>query len=255
MDVDGPAGEPGAEIVGEDLHIACEDDEICSLLLDQLCEPCLLAVLGRRSDGQVMEWNVVAGGELVEIAVVGDDRADVDPQRADAVAVEQVVEAMAEARHHDDGARALAQVVEFGGHVEALEDRRERLPDLGGRQAVRRGERRAQEEPPRFGIAELRAVGDVPALDGETAGDRRDNAGLVRAGEGEDEGRVAACHALAHRQWFAANTSSYPFIRIIHVTSTNRSPRSKAARICGIRGVKRRLNSALRVLPNRIQTT
>lgn len=97
MNVDGPPREPVAEIVGEDLHIACEHDEVGCFLLDQLDEPPLLFVLDVAGNGQVVERNVVAGGELVEIAVVGDDGADVDPQRADAVAIEQVVEAMAEA--------------------------------------------------------------------------------------------------------------------------------------------------------------
>lgn len=90
----------------------------------------------------------------------------------------------------------MGEIMKLRLHPKALENRRQRLPDLGARQVVRRRERRAQEEAPGLRIAELRAVGDVPALDGETAGDRGNDAGLVGTGEGEDEGGVAAGHPL-----------------------------------------------------------
>jgi hypothetical protein len=44
----------------------------------------------------MVERNVLAGGELIEVAMVGDDRRNGDVQRADPVAVEQVVETVAE---------------------------------------------------------------------------------------------------------------------------------------------------------------
>ena len=69
----------------------------------------------------------MAGGEGFEVPVVGHDAHDLHRQRSDAVAVEQIVQAMAEPRHHDQQARLLHGVPDVPFHGEARGDRLEGL--------------------------------------------------------------------------------------------------------------------------------
>ena len=85
-----------AQRLRKHLHVARQHHQLDLLLLDDFEQPPLLLLLGLRRHRQVVEGNVVARRELVEGAVVRDDGRDLDGQRADLVAVEQVVEAMAE---------------------------------------------------------------------------------------------------------------------------------------------------------------
>lgn len=135
-----------------------------------------------------MWWkgNVVVDDDLLVIEVVGDDADDVDRQRADLPAVEQVVQAMAEARHHEQHLHALVAVVEPVGHPEFFGDRGEIGFDVFFGDAILTEESEAHEEQAHFQIIELRRVRDVTPLLGEVAGDRGDDAAGRLAGYGQD---------------------------------------------------------------------
>ena len=96
MDVDGAARKLLAQPLRQHLHVAGEHDEVDALVLDQLGEAILLLLLGFGRHRQMVERDVVARRKLIEIAVVGDDGRDRDGQRAHAVAVKQVIQAVPE---------------------------------------------------------------------------------------------------------------------------------------------------------------
>src|SRR5687767_10845605 len=84
----------------------------------------LLAVGGHR---QVVKRNVVGGRELVEVPMVGDDRGNLNGQRADPIAVQEVVEAVTELGNHQYDALFYRQIVDgplhgelFTGGIEGL---------------------------------------------------------------------------------------------------------------------------------------
>ena len=77
-----------------------------------------------------MERQAVAGGERLEVPVVGCDADDLHRQRADAVAVEQIVQAVAEPRYHDQQARLFGGVPDVPLHGEARGDRLESLAQI-----------------------------------------------------------------------------------------------------------------------------
>lgn len=194
VDVDYPPLQPAAQIVRQDLHVTGQHDEIRLFLLDEFEKPPLLARLALTVDWQMMERDVVACRKLVKITMVGNDSRDVDGQRADAVAVEQIVQAMAEARNHDDGARAAGQVADVRRHLKALENGTERCLNVRVAHFGRRRKRHAHEEPSGGAVAILRAVGDVAAARRQTAGYGKHDARLIRAGERQNEIRLSSAH-------------------------------------------------------------
>ncbi len=114
---------------------------------------------------------------------------------ADAMAVKQVVQAMAEFRDQDEHAHALGDRMQGGRHAEPLDDRRQHKLRLFAAHAVPRGERDAHEEVAALHVAELGAVGDIAAMLGEQARDGGDNSRLIGARQGEDEGGLPMRHA------------------------------------------------------------
>jgi len=94
VDVDDAGREARDEVLGEDLHVAGEDDEI-DLLLGEQAE---LAGLGfglvGGVDGDENEGDAVEAGQGAGVFVVGEDEADVGGEFAGAVAVEEVGQAV-----------------------------------------------------------------------------------------------------------------------------------------------------------------
>ena len=66
----------------------------------------------------MVEGYVVAGSELVKIAVVADDGAHINGQQAGLGAEHQVIEAMPVAADHDDGAHGGRCGVQLPVHLE-----------------------------------------------------------------------------------------------------------------------------------------
>ena len=112
--------QPVAQLRRQHLHVAGEHDEIDVLLLDDLPQARFLLQLVAGIDRQVVERHVVPSRQLVEVAVVGDDRRDLHVQAAGPVAVEQIVEAVAELGHQQQQALRPFGIVEVPFHAEPL---------------------------------------------------------------------------------------------------------------------------------------
>ena len=95
MDVDDAATHDLAQLGAQDLHIACKDDEIDIVLLHQLENLLLLPFLRVLCiNGQMVKWNIVLCRQRGKCRVIRDDARDADGEGSDAVAVEQVVNAV-----------------------------------------------------------------------------------------------------------------------------------------------------------------
>ena len=120
--------------------------------------------------------------------MVADDRDHVDRQALRLLAVQEVGQAVAFARHHDDGAQLAAQVVDAVGGAEFFGDAGQALVDRGA--ALRGVDLDAHEEGTRVGVAELLRLDDVAAGLADHAGHGVHDAGAVRAGQGHNKLRV-----------------------------------------------------------------
>ncbi len=116
-----------------------------------------------------VEGDVVVDDHLLVVEVVGDDPDDVDRQGADLPAVEKIVQAMAEARHHEQHLHALLGITDLHRHLEALDHRFEAFAQIFELGAFLADEGETHEEQARLEIVELRAVADIAALFGEIA--------------------------------------------------------------------------------------
>ena len=188
VDVDDAALHGAADLVGEDLHVARQDDELNVLGGDQVEELALRLSLRALRDGDVEEGDAVELGDGRQVRVVANDRDHVDGQALRLLAVQEVCEAVAFARHHDDGAQLAAQVVDAVGGTEFFGDAGQTLVD--GRAALRRVNLNAHEEGTRIGIAELLRLDDVAAGPADHAGHGVHDPGAVRAGQGHNKLRV-----------------------------------------------------------------
>ena len=181
-----------AQVVGEHLHVAGEDDEFDAFALHGLQQPRLGVGLGVAGDRDVLEGHAVGPGQLAEVGVVGDHGGDLDRQRAGAGAEQQVVEAVAEPADHEDDPHPLLGGVDLPVHAVRVAHRGEAGPQLVGGHLGLGGEVHPHEEQPGVLVAELLAVHDVAAGHEEVAGDRVHDALLVGARQREDVLRAAA---------------------------------------------------------------
>ena len=188
VDVDDAALHGAADLVGEDLHVAGQDDELHVFGADEVEELALRLGLRVLRDGDVQEGDAVELGDGRQVRVVADDCDDVDGQALRLLAVQEVGEAVAFAGDHDDGAQLAAQVVDAVGGGEFLGDAGQALVD--GCAALRRVDLDAHEERARVGVAELLGLDDVAAGLADHAGHGVHDAGAVRAGQGHNELRV-----------------------------------------------------------------
>ena len=126
MDVDAHPRQFRRDLVGKDLHVAREHDEIGPGLLDQVPDRRFLFALGLFRHRQVMK------GDLAEIEIaiglarmIGDDRGRDHFQLTGTPAVENIGEAVigfGDQQHHP---AAVGPVAHLPGHAEALGDRGE----------------------------------------------------------------------------------------------------------------------------------
>jgi hypothetical protein len=189
VDVDDPAGQARAEVVGQHLHVPGEHDELDVELVDQRLQPGLGGGLRVRRHGHVVEADAVEVGQRPQRLVVGDDGHQVDRQALGALPEGQVVEAVRGRGHHDERAHRPAGDVQRPVHGEPGRQRAE-----GAGQVVVRGGRGdldPHEELPGHRAALHADVVDVAVVLGDQPGHRRDDAGAVGAGQGENPvGRV-----------------------------------------------------------------
>ena len=135
-----------------------------------------------------MERHVVAGRELVELAVVRDDGADVEREQAALPAKQQVVQAVPLLAHHEDGAHRLRHGVQPPLHFERLRKHVQLRFQVFGRE-LRAGELHAHEEQTRVMVVVLGRLFDVAAAFEQEARDGMHESETVRAGQGQDVDR------------------------------------------------------------------
>jgi hypothetical protein len=133
----------------------------------------------------VVEGHVVAGGQLVEVAVVADDGADVQRQQPAFPAEQQVVQAVAFLADQQDRPHRLAQGVQAQLHPERLG----KQPQLHFQVLVGdlvAGELHPHEKQTGVRVVVLRGFFDIAAALQQEAGDGMNDARAVRAGKGEN---------------------------------------------------------------------
>ena len=188
VDVDDAALHGAADLVGEDLHVAGQDDEFHLFGGNQVEELALRLGLRVLRDGDVQEGDAVELGDGRQVRVVANDRNHVDGQALRLLAVQEVGQAVTFARHHDDGAQLAAPAVDAVGGAEFLGNAGQALVD--GRAALRGVHLNAHEERARVGVTELLGLDDVAAGLADHASHGVHDAGAVRAGQGHNKLRV-----------------------------------------------------------------
>ena len=188
VNVDDAALHGAADLVGEDLHVARQDDEFNVFGGDQVEELALRLGLRVLRDGDIEEGDAVELGNGRQVRVIADDRDHIDGQALRLLAVQEVSEAVALAGDHDDGAQLAAQVVDAVGGGKFLGDAGQALID--GRATLRGVDLDAHEEGTRVGVAELLGLDDVAAGPTNHAGHGVHDAGAIRAGQGHNKLRV-----------------------------------------------------------------
>ena len=188
VDVDDAALHGAADLVGEDLHVARQDDELNVFGGDEVEELAFRLGLRVLRDGDVQEGDAVELGDGRQVRVITNDRDHVDGQALRLLAVQEVGEAVTLARHHDDGAQLAAQVVDAVGGAEFFRDAGQPLVDRGA--PLRGVDLDAHKEGTRVGVAELLRLDDVAAGLTDHAGHGMHDARAVRAGQGHNKLRV-----------------------------------------------------------------
>ena len=107
-----------------------------------------------------MKGHVVAGRQLVELAVVADNGADVDGQQAAFPSEQQVVQAMAFFADKDDGGHGLRGVVQVPCHLEGRGKTGQLGSQVGFADLVA-GKLHAHEEQTRVMVVVLRGLFNV----------------------------------------------------------------------------------------------
>ena len=120
VNIDGPTGEFFAQVVGQYLHVTGQYHQFSALGFDDFQLLCLGLRFAFCRYRNVMKRHVVAGCELVKIAVVADDGTHVYGQQARLGAKQQIVQAMAIAADHDHCAHGTFGRVKFPVHLERL---------------------------------------------------------------------------------------------------------------------------------------
>lgn len=195
VNVDHPAGQLGAHLLGDHLHVPRQHDHVGLVVVDEGADLRLLPRLGLRRDRQVVVVHSVRLGERAQVGMVRRDSDDLDRQQARAHPVEQVVEAVIEPADQHQRPRARREVEELEVHGELGGERGELRPQLVDRGLT--GELHPHEEPLRDGVAELLALDDVAAPAGQQPRHGRDHSGPVRAGQGQ---HVISAHAQSDPQ-------------------------------------------------------
>ena len=104
VDVDDLPGHGGAERRTEDLHVACEDDEVDFMGGHELKDLGLLLALGFGSHGEVVEGDLVAARQWCEVGVIAHDHGNVDGELSRALSEQQIIQTVPDLRDHDHDA-------------------------------------------------------------------------------------------------------------------------------------------------------
>jgi hypothetical protein len=119
MDVDDRHPHPLQEIAAEDLHVACQHEQL-GIAAQELEHLRLGPSPAARLDRHVVEGHAGRDRLLLEVVMVGDHRHDLHVELAAAPAPQQLLQAMVMARDQDREAPALTPPADLPSHVESL---------------------------------------------------------------------------------------------------------------------------------------
>jgi len=161
-------------------NVTREHNQLTSLGPKDLEQPLFLPYLRLCRDWYVVEWDVVRRSELVEVPVVGDDCGYLHRKRSDAIAIQQIVEAMPFPGHHQNDTRFAGGIMDGPLHRKLFSNSPEFIPQPGRTEFGVRIEAHAHEELTRCRVAELRAFGDIAPVLEQKGGDGRDQTHPIR---------------------------------------------------------------------------
>ena len=111
VNVDDAAIELAAKLVGQDLHVAREDNEIDLLLFNHRKQFCLLVQLCFWRDRQIVKRNALMLCPTLPAHMIGNDARHIHWQPRGRGPVQKIVQAVPALAYHDHCAQFLAQVV------------------------------------------------------------------------------------------------------------------------------------------------
>ncbi|MNY41658.1 hypothetical protein D3C86_1764900 [compost metagenome] len=120
VNVDRLAIELAAQLRRQHLHVARKDHQFGAGLFDDLPHLTFLGRLVVRVQREVVVRNLVPVSQWLEVRVVGDHRGHVHRQLADALAIEQIVEAVIGLGDHDHHFRPIVRRGQFEDHAEGF---------------------------------------------------------------------------------------------------------------------------------------
>lgn len=187
VDIDDAIRPSGADVVGEDLHVAGEDHGFDAVFLQQGKLPGFgLRFIGG-GDGDDVEGDAEAFGGGAQGIVIGDDEGDVGFQFAGFVAAEEVVEAMRVLADKKGEAVALVAEVQAPGHAARLGEGADEDGEVfAGNDKMGQVPLGTHEEDPFLDVDMLVEMDDVAAVFRDEGGDGADEAGLVGTVDQED---------------------------------------------------------------------
>lgn len=101
MDIDDLARHDLAQLRRQDLHVPRQHDELNVMLLDEIQDLSLLLLLGVLVHGQMVKFDSIAFSQRPVVRVVADNDWNLNTQLLILRAEQEVVQAMADLRHHD----------------------------------------------------------------------------------------------------------------------------------------------------------
>ena len=185
MDVDAPSRQGLTHPRREDLHVACQDDELDVVLVDDVEHGSLEGVPGLPGHLLPGERDLVELRDRLEVGVIRHDPDDVDRETTGVAIEEQVGQAVRRSRGQDEGTHGATQPihselgVESGGHLA------QRLLDHGG--GFHALHLQTHEEVAGVGTRELLQLGEVAARLNAGPRHRMHDSGSVLAGPSDDQ--------------------------------------------------------------------
>ncbi|MNE13898.1 hypothetical protein D3C80_1067510 [compost metagenome] len=197
MDVDRPAVELAAQFGRQHLHVAGKDHQLGAGLLDHLQHLALLRRLVMRVEGKVVIGNAVPVGQGLEVRVVGNHRHHLHAQLADALAIEQVVEAVIGLGHHDHHFRPVLGRGQLEQHAERIAPLGQPCAKAGLVEVIRLAEFHANEEASGQPVIERMVLSDVAVLFEQVTRHHIHRTQQARAIGGENPGVRGTTHGIA----------------------------------------------------------
>ena len=185
VNIDGAAFERAAHAITQDLHIACQDHQLGTRVLDDGQLLCFGLGFIRRHRN-VVKRNAVVGCQLRKIAVVADDGAYIDIQEARLPAKEQIIQAMPLAADHQHRGHGRRLRMQARKHLKWLGKSRQFLLEALGRHGATKTH--THKKQARIMVVVLRSFFNIAAALKQKSRNGMDDANAVEAREGQNIG-------------------------------------------------------------------